>query len=489
MKKNLKYILIMLLVLLVLGGALFLLLPKDDTTDGDDVTSETSSAAAENETLIDRTSDEVSALVVENSEGGFTLVPTDDGFTVEGYEDFPVSTSTARSTVDALATLQIAKNLGEREDLADFGLEGDTAVTVELQYTDGASDKLVLGNYPGETSGRYVSYNGSVYVGLGVSDLLYTDGFDYFLTTLYQINDLTEVTIDDEGNETTTTAEDVMKTFTLSGKNFAETIEIVNDESYNSRYLMTAPIMAESGVSAFTTVIEDLKALNSASSVVTAKPNDAALEQYGLKEPYAVVEFILNGEEHKVSVSAKQADGTRYLLLDDNDIVYTVYDSAVNSWAEASVMTLRQGYIRLADMTKVETLTVTQEGDMAYQFTTEREVDEDRTTDENTFYDLTIFNAGGEELDYDTYRDFYQDLLSIAVMSTDREEVSGTPAHAIEYRYFDGTAETVEFYTGAEGRYVVLLNGEFNGIVRKSDVDKLLGRLPEITATMAVKEA
>lgn len=488
MKKNVKYILIMLAVLLVLGGALFLLLPKDDA-EGDDPTSGVSSEVTENEIITNHSSDEVAEMVVENAEGGFTLVPTENGFTVKGYENYPVSESTAKSTVDALATLQVAKNLGERSDLSDFGLEGETAVTVELKYTDGSSDKLVLGNTPGETSGRYVHFNNEVYVGLGVNDILYTDGFQYFSTMLYQIADLTETAIDEDGNESTTTVEDVMDSFKLSGTNFAEAIEIINDESYNSRYFMTAPIKAESGVSAFTTIIEDLKALNSANSVVTAKPDDETLEQYGLQEPAAVAEFSLNGEEHTVSVSAKQADGTRYLLLDDNDMVYKVYDSAVSSWADATVMTLRQGYIRLADMTKVETLTVLKEGDMAFEFTTEREVDESRTTEENTFYDLTIFNAVGEELDYDTYRDFYQDLLSVAVMSTERTEVSGTPTYQITYHYFDNTEETVKFYPGSEGRYVVLLNDEFNGIVRQSDVDKLLGRLSEVSATMAVKEA
>lgn len=322
-----------------------------------------------------------------------------------------------------------------------------------------------------------------------MSDILYSDGFTYFSPGLYQIEDLTETAIDDEGAESVTTLEDEMTSFRLSGTNFAEPITIVHDETYNSRYLMTTPVKAESGNTAFLTVVADLKALSSADSVVAAKLDDTLLEQYGLKEPYAVAEFTLNGATHTVSVSAKQADGTRYLLLDDKNMVYTIDDSAVSSWAEATAMTLRQGYIRLADMTKVETLTITQDGDMAYRFTTEREVDEGRTTEENTFYDLTIFNTAGEELDYDTYRAFYQDLLSIAVMSTDPAEATGTPAHAIEYRYFDGSTETVDFYPGTEGRYVVLLNGEFNGIVRSSDVDKLLGRLPEISQTMAVKEA
>lgn len=484
MKKNLKYILIMLLVLLALGGAAALLLLSPGG-EGDPSSSSEPSSSQENETITSHETADVASVVVENQAGGFTLVPDGEEFTVEGYEEYPINRSSARSTVDALVSLQVAKDLGEQSALEDFGLSGPEAVNVELKYQDGGSDKLVLGGTPGETAGRYVLKDGKVYIGLGVSDMLYGNGFDYFNSSLYTIPDRTETTTDDEGSSQTQTAEDILYSFKLSGAHYPEPIEISYDKRAVSQYLISSPIMAESGNNAFNTVMDDLKALSNADSVVAAKLDDAVLEEFGLLEPDAVAEFDLNSEKHTVSVSAAQPDGTRYLLLDDNDMIYQVHDDAVSSWAASDLMTLRQGYIWLANIMQVQTLNITVEGDMVYRFDVTREKDEKRSTEENPYYDLTVKNAAGQELDYETYQDFYQDMLALAVLSVEKAEPSGGLVWEIEYQYFDGGKDTISFYQAGEGRYIAQLNGAFNGIVRQSEADKLVERLPALIETLA----
>ena len=485
MKKNLKYILILLAVLLVLGGAaaLLLLFPQDG---GDEASSlPVSSEVSENERITNRETADVKAVTVKNALANFVLVPADEEFTIEGYENYPVNRSIVRNTVDALARLQVAKDLGERADLSDFGLTGADCVNVELQYKDGTSDKLVLGANPGETAGRYVLKDGKVYVGLGISDYLYGDGFEYFSSQLYSIPTRTEPTTDDEGNAMSKEAEDILYSLKLSGAQFPEPIEISYDNRAVSLYLITEPVMAESGNAAHTTVMDDLKALTQADRVVYAGPDDKTLEQYGLKEPAAIAEFDLNSQKHTLTVSAATSDGLRYLMLDDNDMIYQVHDSVVSSWAAADLMKLRQGYIWLANIMQVRHMTVTVDGDMLYAFDTERELDEDRSTEQNPYYDLTIKNAAGQTLDFVTYRSFYQDLLAIAVMSEERTETTGDPAWEVAYQYFDGGVDKVSFYPFGDDRYIAKLNGEFNGIVRKSDADKIVARLPEITQTLA----
>lgn len=484
MKKNLKYILIMLLVLLVLGGAAaLLLLPQGGGEDSSSAVG--SSSAVENETITNRETADVKAVTVENASGSFVLVPDGEEFTLQGYESYPINRSTVRNTVDQLVSLQVARNLGEQSSLEDFGLSGTECVNVELQYKDGSSDKLVLGATPGETTGRYVLKDGKVYVGLGVADQLYGDGFGYFSSSLYSIPNRTEETTDDEGNTESKEAEDILYRLKLTGTQFPEPIELGYDKKAVSQYLISTPIVAESGNTAMTTVMDDLKALEQADGVVAAGLDDGLLAKYGLQEPAAVAEFDLNSETHTVSVSAVQEDGTRYLLLDDNDLVYQVQDSAVSSWAAADLLTLRQGYIWLANIMQVQQTTITVEGDMAYAFTTTREKDEERSTDETPYYNLTVKNAAGQTLDYETYQDFYQDLLAVAVMSEEQPETTGSLVCEVEYQYFDGGKDTVRFYSSGEGRCVAELNGAFNGIVRSSDLTKLLGRLPALTETLA----
>lgn len=487
MKKNLKYILILLVVLLVLGGAAALLLMFPQNGGEETSSLPVSSEVTENEKITNRETSDIKAVTVKNTLASFVLVPEGEEFTIQGYENYPVNRSSVRSTVDALARLQIAKDLGERSDLSDFGLTGSDCVTVELQYKDGTSDKLVLGANPGETAGRYVLKDGKVYVGLGVSDYLYGDGFDYFSSQLYEIPDRTEQTTDDAGNPTSKEAEDILYHLKLSGTQFPEPIEIDYDKRAVSLYLITEPVMAESGNAAHTAVMDDLKALTQADRVVYAGTDEAALEKYGLKEPAAVAEFTMNSSEgHIVSVSAATGDGLRYLTLDDKNMIYQVHDSAVSSWASADLLKLRQGYIWLANIMQVQRTTINVGGDMVYVFETTRELDEDRSTEQNPYYDLTIKNAAGQTLDLPTYRSFYQDMLAIAVMNTERTEPTDDEfAWSIVYQYFDGGADRVSFYPFGDDRYIAQLNGDFNGIVRKSDADKVVARLPEITQMLA----
>ena len=88
----------------------------------------------------------------------------------------------------------------------------------------------------------------------------------------------------------------------LSGANAAEPIVIDYDSSKVSSYLITQPVMAESGTNTLTEIATALKSL-SAEAVVAAGRTQETLEQYGLAEPYAQITFDMNGEEHTLAVS------------------------------------------------------------------------------------------------------------------------------------------------------------------------------------------
>ena len=60
----------------------------------------------------------------------------------------------------------------------------------------------------------------------------------------------------------------------------------------------------------------------------------------------------------------------------------------------------------------------------------------------------------------------------------------------ITFEYFDGSDPDVITYCVAEGqdqRYAALLNGGYNGIVRRSDVDTLLEKLPLVYQDQSVE--
>lgn len=487
MKKTTRNLLIMLAVLVVLGGAAAALLLMSPGTEPEGSSSSAPSSAATT-AIMDREAADVKAVTVENALGTMRFVQKtteEDGkskvdFVLEGYEKYDMDASAMTAAVKSLLSLNATKDLGEQESLADFGLTGETAVTAELEYTDGGKDTLVVGNKGGESAGRYILKDGKVYIAGGVNDSLQGDVYGYFNTAVYSIEDLTKDVEDEEGNITQEQIADQLDWLTLSGSQFPKTIKIEHDSTKTSGYLITEPVISEAGTTPFNNMMTALKSL-SADSVAAAGVDGDALEEYGLKEPFAKVEFRLNRVEHTLAVSEADSDGNRYLVADGGDVVYKVTGDSVSTWAEATLMTLRMPYIWLPNIKEVKTLTLTLDGE-TYAFTTERTKNEERSTEDSIYYDLTVQNADGKDVDYSTsYQPFYQNLIGVAVLSPDEAQYGGTPALKVEYGYFSGGSDDViEFYPVGEDRYAAVLNGQYNGLVRRTDVDKLISLVPTL---------
>ncbi len=482
MKKTGKYIIILLLVLALLGGAVALLiyLPSENSQE------ESSSAVestAEQISLLDRDAAEVKSVEVENSVGSFTLLPVKSGddidFTLDGYEEYDLNTALITANVRTLLSLNASKDLGSREDLDSFGL-GTDAASVTISYTSGDSETLLLGNNAGESVGKYVLQDDTVYIASGVPINLFESKFSYFNTSVYSVPDRTEITEDEEGNEQETTGLDILYEAEFSGTAFPEPISLKYSDEATSTYLMTEPIKAETGNTAFDELVAALKTLT-ADSVVEAGLSDEVLEEYGLAEPEAKIVFNMNDSEHTLAVSAKNSDGNRYLIADDKDVVYQVTNSLVEKWAECSVSTLRMSYVWIPNIKNVEKLTVTVDGDQVYEYNITRTKNEEKSTEDAVQYDLSVKNAGGEEVSYeDAYQPFYQKLISLAVFSQEQGDLASIPEMKVVYEYFGGGSDTLELYkVKDENRYAAMLNGKFNGQIRGTEVSAMLENIPE----------
>lgn len=490
MKKTTRNILIMLAVLVVLGGAAawLLLMPAGDKEAASSSSVAPASSQTNGETVIDRDASEVASISVENSEGNFVIVPDGEEFAIQGYEDSDLNTTTLSSSANALLSLTASRNLGSRDDLESFGLSGGEAVSVEIKYQDGTADRLILGNTAAESAGRYVLKDGSVYIADGLSELLYGSMYGYFSTDLYTIADRTEEVTDDEGKTTTNTLEDILYSLKLSGSNFPEPVEIEYVDRMTSSYMITTPILAEAGGDGLSSLVEALKA-PTANGVVAVGLTEEVLEEYGLSEPLAKAEFDLNNTRHVLTVSKANAEGSCYLLLDDRDTVFEVDKDTVSAWTDATLMDLRMSYVWIANIMNVSRLTLTAGGE-TYRFDVTRVKNEEKSTEDTPSYDLTIKNAAGGEIDYTkAYQPFYKELIGMLAISTGRPEYSGEPALRVEYAFFDGAKnEVVEYFAVGEDRYAAVVDGTFNGMVRKTELDKVIALLPDVNANKDLSE-
>ncbi len=485
MKKSIRNLIIMLAVLVVIGGgAAVLLLTQPEAEEP----SSSSSASASSISLIERESEEVTSLSVANTHGEYRIIPEDGTvtsqeeesssplrFTIEGYQGFDIKTASVTAAVNTTVLLSASKNLGEQEDLDQFGLSGQGQAKVTLKYSDGASDTVIVGNEAGESVGRYLLMNGKVYIG-SFSGSLLESPLGFINTEIYTIADRTEETVDSEGSSSTTVLADLLYHITFSGTHLEQPITVESDPSKISGYMVTFPMKAESGTNDLSEIITALKSLTADSVAATGRTQEN-LEKYGLAEPYAQIEFDMNGEEHTLAVSKAGSDGSRYLVADDLDVIYTVADATVSSWAEATLMDLRMSYVWLPNINSVSTLTVETAGG-SYAFQVTRTLNEEKSTETEPSYDLTVKNGDGAAVEYEIYQDLYQMLLSQAVLSTDAVSYEeSAPVLTVTYEYFDGGDSDVISYCPVEGqeeRYAALLNGSYSGLVRRSEIQSVL---------------
>lgn len=489
MKKNLRYLIIMLAVLVVLGGGAAALL-LTQPTESDEDSSSTSSTTTE--TVIDREDSEIASIQVKNPSASFTLLPLEQEtasseessateetvqFTIDGYQDYDVDTSGVTSAASGVSSVIASKNLGEQEDLEQFGLSGDAATQVTVTYNDGTTDEFTVGNEAGESTGRYLLKDGVVYISSSFSDSLLGSPLDFLSKEVYAVDDLVEEVTDEDGNTTENTVTDVLYHMELTGTHLEEPIVVEYDETKISTYLITQPVIAESGSNQFSEMLTALKSLT-ADSVAAVGRTQENLEKYGLAEPYTQIVFNMNGEDHTLAVSEKNSDGNRYLIADDKDVIYVVASDTVTSWADADLMDLRMSYVWLPNIKDVSAMTLTVNGDTEYRFSAEQVLNEEESTEDEPVYDLNVTNADGETVDYENYQDLYQAVLSLAVLSNDKVTYDeNAPVLEVTYEYFDGSDPDTITYCAVEDqneRYAALLNGAYNGLVRRSEVAKVL---------------
>lgn len=492
MKKTTKYIIITLVVLIVLGAAaaaLILTSPKD--SEGDANSSSTVSESTE-PALIDKTAEDVKNIGVEDlaADDSYTIIPTEtttssgdteQTFTIEGWDDLDVLYSNVKSLADRLYSITPTKKIGAVEDLSEYGLGSGEGYKITMNYTDGTSQTFTIGNKAGESSGSYMLYEDEVYI-VPVSTYLKQSKYDFLNKSLIAIPTPTITATD--GTETDSTSE--INSLHLSGQNYPEEIQFGLSDDEVLAYDITEPIYAGMNSGKIDDFVKQLQNVTAA-GVLAVHATEEDIAKYGLDNPVAVCDYTMNDEHHVIKLGDKTGD-LYSMMVDDDTTIYTITDSAVTSWVNIEVYSLRDGFVRLPYIKSVSRVTLTSStGTDVYDVT--RIENEEKSTETNTFYDLEV-SKDGKEINYDYYQPFYQMLLAISVLNEDIQEPQGDPILTIKYDFFDGRkSEEIKFYAdpASERRAVATLNDQPTGSVRMSDIQKVLEAKEVIAQNKPVK--
>lgn len=491
MKKTTRYILVLLVLVVLVGGAVAALYFYQTGTEEEAGESSAASAQAETVHILQKEDADIQSISVKTGEYAYTLEPQPPEkssessessesaqsdtpavvFTVSGLEKYNVNTSQVTTMAKTLYNLSAAKALGTVSNLEEYGLDGDGQAKAVLTYADGTADTLIIGNVPGASTGRYVLKDGKVYVATGLSESLFAGPGSFLSTNVFTVRTLKGK--DKDGNDTDLA--DVITSMSLSGSNYPQQIAVSYSENNLNAHKITAPMPVDASPDRMTEITTALKTIT-ATEVVKADYALEDLTKYGLDKPFATVEYVMNTEHHKISVSAADAQGNRYMIADDNGIVYKIAAATVASWAESTLMNLRSNYVLLPNIKDVKTLSLTQTG-LSVRFDAQRVLNSEKSTEDSPNYDLTV-TSGGADISYENaYQPLYKSLISMSILNVDAAQYDKTtPVLTVKYEYFSGSqADELKFYAiGDQDRYAVETNGVFTGQMRKASLDAVM---------------
>lgn len=465
MKKQWLTIGILCIGILILGGACFFLLKPDDP--------EKSDAESGNYQILDEiTEDDVESVIVSNASGGYEADWNDDSVIIKDCDNIAIDSSAVKKIQNAIKGITAEKKVTDGKGrLNEFGLEDDP---VEVTVTGkGEKESLMIGDeVPGQDSSQwYVLWKEEVYI---VSDSN-VEAFQY------GVKDLVSKQITPDRDESDDSFRVTLAD--IQGEGMDE-IQIRHQGSEElagyqvDSYQLTAPINYPASAAVSEDILPMFFGLK-AQEVAVLHPTAEDRAQVGLDQPYRQVEIeyqTKNSEKNKLSILVSNIDGAGNLYVENgSDVIYKCRPQDI-SWLNLTVDTVISHTILIPDVTSLKTLTITQGDGSSYQI----QFQNMGTDNGKVLYD-------GKELDVDSFRNFYYELISVEadeVILENLPDTSGMNKIAeIKFAYMDESkkSDTVTYYSESARKAYAVLDGNERGFrLSETQIDTVLGNLQKL---------
>lgn len=480
MNKKLRNLIIAGVVVLLLVGALLLLMflpeKKEDTP---------SSAPA----IFNESEEDLSVYLYESEEADivsltfegdniekFQMERVDDHeFTIEKFNGLDQLTSNYDSLVHAYATFLAERTANENpEDISIYGLD-DPSLTVEVAYKDGTTRVVKFGDAVPTGDGYYVALEGNdaVYVARNDAYTLSARRAEQYLSVL--LLDVWEPILDKDGN--VVRENPIIDYLEIEGGSFRDyglfRMEYQTEEEksteYASNYMVVSPFVAELAVNNddegndMNLVYTDRFSTFSAANVAIGYPTAEELTACGFDEPYAVIRFSREGEEHVWTIGGETATAggakAYYVTVDEIPMVYVVAEVSL-PWVTANINSMYSSLLLVPMINDVASVDVEVYGE------------KHTLISEGESSDMTA-KLDGEDMDIANYRKMYQFLLSAPAEELNIGYTRGAKAGSITYHLRKGGSETLTFYEGGDRKLIISYNGREDFACRSAYLDTM----------------
>lgn len=456
MKSNIKLLIAAAVILVVLAAAVAVLLlaGKNEETEEPEETTASSSETL-SRLLYDKDPSQIGNIHVKNSSGEYDIKKyADDAWFVTDFVGCNHNTSALSDALNGAATMtsqQVAAD--NAEDMSVYGLDNPRAeVTVNFEDESNTVKKFLIGSDSPSPGLTYMAFDGekTVYaVDTSDIDFFLEDKFYYIAKTVYtakQATDENDTTDYKKINSITISRKDIDYDIVLEYDVRQDSDEIVSGNS--SSHIMTSPVRLDLNPDTSYNVINNVFGLT-ASKVAVVAPGEETLEQFGLADPFAEVNFDIVGGDLRFRIGNEFIDenGNQtgyYCYADGIDIIY-VFDNASIPWATVMPLDITMTMITSTYIYSIDSIDIA-------------------TADGSTHFELNkdpenfAVKCGDSDVTADNFKNFYQFILRAPAEELYLEETDA-PADITITIVHDYGKDVIEFIKSDDRKSIIKLNG------------------------------
>lgn len=479
MGRKLRNTILLFVLVLAMGGgitSIIIFLPKP--SEGGNLPSDVSKDTF---AVVSKEQSEVKSITVTNTNGSITVKPdaaatvaeTSDSsgtdaitWLVDGYSDISFNSYSLSSIADSVTEIESDNRYTDapsEEDLQQCGIAAP-AVTAEVTLRDG-SYKLAIGKQTPDRSGYYATCTltdgiyiipSSVYTSLDVKLINLVDT----LMVAAPVDTSTDSVTDeyfDGGQGTLSKFDSINFSGSFYTKSF--TLEYDSDDSVGfTTYKISGDAAGRSANDTkVSSILTFVGAGINASSVLEISPDKATVSKYGLDKPLKIIKYKVKDKTVTLKFAEytdAEGDTSYYAAMVDGVPLIYKFSKENISFSDDQLNKFYSTLLFLKNIVSVSKISVTIDGTTSV-FNLKHSTDED----DAAVIDVT---SGGETFDDDSFRTYYQKIISFAPIEDLTETVTGTPSVKIVFSYVDGGKDdTIELTRVSDMRYAYRLNGEY----------------------------
>jgi len=478
MKKNVRTLLIAVIAVVVLAGAagLLLLIGPQDNADPE---SGSSSEDAAKVTILETDPESITRIAVENKKGSYVFLPDEkaqSGFTIQGMEKQDIRDGYVQYSTQNGYKLSAIRDFGERENLAEYGLEAPEA-TYTMTYQDGAKKTVRVGlAVPGDAGRYYVALEGETRVySAEIYGLMLDSALGYINTTLAISSSPTTV------EDTEALAPTNLDRVVVEGKAWENPLWIEKNKNFTkagtpfffSEMLMVKPIYASCAGEGWAALRQQLSSVI-ADRTVSVDVSQKGLKEYGMDTPTVEVDYVMDGKTVSLLVGKKSGNGY-YIMKKGGRAIFEIGEDAISSWTDGDFYVKTANYVRQYNVTDIQEIEIqTWEETMDF-FIEQIEGAPDESGNNTTMY---MIRSNENELNFSTFEDFFARISKMQSEGMPEGPLEGDPILTITLMYREDLemgGSQIRFYYAGDRRYHVVYNEEGCYVtVKESYVEELV---------------